>query len=234
MRNNPGVVEQCWSKLFEIWRGVGFDYHCDLHTAGTLSHPFIFVDRVLHRGEETKAEAEDLWKRLEAMCGALGITLIAEQPPKQYIAAALHRSTSVRETPLFVLLPLRNDHLSRQARDKHDKNAEKRWRCPQGAVLNGLRVPSVTIECGGHGVATPTARDAVVEGIHNLMRHMGMSEGAIVPQTVVPAHLRLDNLHRSMSYPYCPVRKTHTANCTIIGHFSAFESRLVAPFLYAA
>ena len=54
---------------------------------------------------------------------------------------------------------------------------------------------------GGHGVATPTARDAVVEGIHNLMRHMGMQEGEIVPQTVVPAHLRLDNLHRSMSYP---------------------------------
>jgi hypothetical protein len=110
-RNEPGTVEKCWSKLFEIWRGVGFDSHCDLHTAGTLSHPFIFVDRVLHRGEETKPEAEQLWQKLESMCRALGITLIAEQPPKQYIAAALHRSTS-------------------------------------GAVLNGLRVPSVTIECG--------------------------------------------------------------------------------------
>ena len=55
---------------------------------------------------------------------------------------------------------------------------------------------------GGHSVATPTARDAVVEAIHNLMRHMEMQEGEIVPQTIVPAHLRLDNLHRSMSYPY--------------------------------
>lgn len=110
-RNEPGVVEKCWSELFEIWRAVGFDSHCDLHTAGTLSHPFIFVDRVLHRGEETKPEAEELWQKLQSMCRALGITLIAEQPPKQYISAALHRSTS-------------------------------------GAVLNGLRVPSVTIECG--------------------------------------------------------------------------------------
>jgi hypothetical protein len=34
-----------------------------------------------------------------------------------------------------------------------------------------------------------------------------------------------------------PVRKlppTHTANCIIIDHFSAFEPGLVAPFLYAA
>ena len=204
-------MERCWSKLFEVWRAVGFDSHCDLHTAGTLSHPFIFVDRVLHRGEETKPEAVLLWHKLESMCGALGITLIAEQPPKQYISAALHRSTS-------------------------------------GAVLNGLRVPSVTIECGtasrafsqfhlhckhlcnitwlalvlsifkivacgmvgGHSVATPTARDAVVEAIHNLMRHMGMQEGEVVPQTIVPAHLRLDNLHRSMSYPCDSLFESHS------------------------
>lgn len=64
---------------------------------------------------------------------------------------------------------------------------------------------------GGHGVATPTARDAVVEAIHNLMRHMGMQEGEIVPQTVVPAHLRLENLHRSMSYPCAPSSSAHGA-----------------------
>ena len=44
-RNDEGVVEACWTKLFALWKTVGFDYHCDLHTAGTLSHPFIFVDR---------------------------------------------------------------------------------------------------------------------------------------------------------------------------------------------
>jgi hypothetical protein len=33
----------------------------------------------------------------------------------------------------------------------------------------------------------------------------------------------------------CVVRQClHTANCIIIDHFSAFESGLVAPFLYAA
>ena len=197
-RNEPGPTEQCWAKLFELWRAVGFDYHVDLHTAATLSvrspptplgrpldqrrqaprpsfspkpagqHPFIFVDRVLYReGGGAQEEAEGLWVRLRGMCEALGLSLLAEQPPKQYISAALHRSTS-------------------------------------GAVLNGLRVPSVTIECGGMGVAEPRARDGVVEALHNLMRHAGMEAGPIVPQQVVPAHLRLENLHRSVTYPYAP------------------------------
>jgi hypothetical protein len=30
------------------------------------------------------------------------------------------------------------------------------------------------------------------------------------------------------------MRETHTANCIIIDHFSAFESGLVAPFIFAA
>ena len=71
-------------------------------------------------------------------------------------------------------------------------------------MLNGLRCPSVTIECGGHDVAEPDARDAVGEAITNLMKHLRMRAGAVVPQTIVPAHLNLDNLHRSMSYPFMP------------------------------
>ena len=78
-----------------------------------------------------------------------------------------------------------------------------------------LAVPRMA---GGHGVATPTARDAVVEGIHNLMRHMGMQEGEIVPQTVVPAHLRLDNLHRSMSYPCATFLKSALCFCMVVKH----------------
>ena len=148
------------------------------------------IDRVLYRGAVgglEAAEAEDLWQRLKAMCGALGLCLLTEQPPKEYIKRRLHRSTS-------------------------------------GAVLNGLRVPSVTIECGGHGVAEPSARDGVTAGLHNLLRHIGMQAGEIVPQTSVAVGgkggVDLQNLHRTISFPHMPCTGV-AGECTSFS-FSAF------------
>ena len=39
--NLRGPVETCWATLFEVWKQAEFDYHCDLHTAMTLSVPFV-------------------------------------------------------------------------------------------------------------------------------------------------------------------------------------------------
>jgi hypothetical protein len=40
-------------------------------------------------GAEHEA-AEGLWARLKGMCGALGLCLLTEQPPRQYISKRLH------------------------------------------------------------------------------------------------------------------------------------------------
>ena len=43
-----------------------------------------------------------------------------------------------------------------------------------------------------------------------------------------------DSTHRARFHPGRGTHHKAAANCTIIDHFSAFESGLVAPFLYAA
>jgi len=44
------MQEQAWIALFEEWKEAGFDYHVDLHTAGTpLNSTWTYLDRVIYR-----------------------------------------------------------------------------------------------------------------------------------------------------------------------------------------
>ena len=44
------MQEQAWIVLFEEWKRAGFDYHVDLHTAGTpLNSTWTYLDRVIYR-----------------------------------------------------------------------------------------------------------------------------------------------------------------------------------------
>jgi predicted deacylase len=44
--DEPSAQEQAWIKLLDEWAGAGFDYHIDLHTAGTpLNSTWTYLDR---------------------------------------------------------------------------------------------------------------------------------------------------------------------------------------------
>eukprot|EP01052_Picozoa_sp_SAG31_P027643 SAG31_NODE_2601_length_5363_cov_2.456173_2_plen_155_part_00 len=75
-----------------------------------------------------------------------------------------------------------------------------------GAVLNGLRVPSTTLELGPANVVDPAARDAGFQGCLNALSFAGCSSAPVVPlDSIVPANVNLDNLHRVLSnYPRAP------------------------------
>lgn len=81
------------------------------------------------------------------------------------------------------------------------------YRTTVGAVLNGMHIPSTTLELGPANVADPTARDAGLCGSLNLLSLAGcLPERPIMPlDDILPANVNLDNLHRVLSnYPRAP------------------------------
>jgi hypothetical protein len=75
-----------------------------------------------------------------------------------------------------------------------------------GAVLNGLKIPSTTLELGPHSVVDPSARDAGLQGCKNALMLAGSLSGRPLPlEGIVRANVHLDNLHRVLSnYPRAP------------------------------
>ena len=76
-----------------------------------------------------------------------------------------------------------------------------------GAVLNGLHIPSSTLELGPHSVVDPAARDAGLQGCKNALVLAGCLPGEPIKPLdgIVRANVNLDNLHRVLSnYPRAP------------------------------
>ena len=50
MYSKPAKQRENCAPLFEEWKRAGFDYHVDLHTAGTpLNSTWTYLDRVIYR-----------------------------------------------------------------------------------------------------------------------------------------------------------------------------------------
>ena len=72
------MQERAWEVLAKEWAGCDFDYHVDLHTAGTpLNSTWTYLDRVIYResGREEgdafdKAAAEALFSQTLEMASA--------------------------------------------------------------------------------------------------------------------------------------------------------------------
>jgi predicted deacylase len=89
----PGPYEQTSAQLYEALRGSA-DLFVDLHCAQIQSVPFTIRDRVLYRGAEHRAAAEELAGRLDGLAHAFGLPVVNEFPPKKYMRQKLHRSTA--------------------------------------------------------------------------------------------------------------------------------------------
>ena len=81
-------------RLFELFAREA-DAMLDLHTATVDSHPFVIQDRVLYdRGIRSRAEALELAEELSGLAGAVGLPVVFEYPPEEYVEEQLHRSAS--------------------------------------------------------------------------------------------------------------------------------------------
>jgi predicted deacylase len=93
----PSSLERAYGRLFEEIRSTA-DLLIDYHNSATGSLSFVIRDRILYREDdgspEKRSGAEDLAKRLDAMVGAYGHTIVNEFPPEQYIEKKLHRSVA--------------------------------------------------------------------------------------------------------------------------------------------
>jgi predicted deacylase len=66
----------------------------DLHAMDIQATPFAIRDRVLFRGEDQRAEAEQLAEKLDGLARAFGIPVVNEYGAKKYLKQRLHRSTA--------------------------------------------------------------------------------------------------------------------------------------------
>ncbi len=94
-RPSPSPQERTFMRLFERIQETA-DLLVDLHNAWEGSMPFTVLDRVLYRADAPSdlPRARELAKRLEAMAGAMGFSVVREFPPERYVEEKLHRSTS--------------------------------------------------------------------------------------------------------------------------------------------
>lgn len=89
----PGPYEQIVSRVFAQFAQRG-DLALDLHNASIRSIPFTIVDRVLYRGEQDRARADALGKRLDEMARVFGISSVREAVAERYVTQVLHRSVT--------------------------------------------------------------------------------------------------------------------------------------------
>lgn len=67
----------------------------DIHTAFVDSHPFVIQDRVLYdRGLRDQSAAVELADATTSLAAALGLPVVFDYPPDEYLAEELHRSAS--------------------------------------------------------------------------------------------------------------------------------------------
>lgn len=91
----PRVQERIDERLFEAFtEQAPADCLLDLHCAQIRSIPFVIRDRVLYGEERTEAEAEALAEALDDLAHSLGIPVINEYVPEEYVDENLQRSTA--------------------------------------------------------------------------------------------------------------------------------------------
>jgi len=161
--DEPGPQERCFTKIAQVFKEIGPNWHVDLHTFSTLSIPFIFMDRVLYNTDSELVAAKELWEKTNDLVQCVGLTVLMERPPWLYIKKKLHRSTS-------------------------------------GWTLNALRIPSCTIELGAMNVSTPSARDAGIFSLWNLLIWAKMVNGPYKQITQCPV-IKFEHPHRYLEYP---------------------------------
>lgn len=90
----PSQQEVVCRRIFDCFADDA-DALLDIHTAFVDSHPFVIQDRVLYdRGLRDRATARDLAEDTTTLAAAMGLPVVFEYPPAEYLAEELHRSTS--------------------------------------------------------------------------------------------------------------------------------------------
>ncbi|MBN9390678.1 MAG: succinylglutamate desuccinylase/aspartoacylase family protein [Chloroflexi bacterium] len=92
-KHPPSIYDEAMARLFECIRESA-DFLVDLHCYGLQAASFTIRDRVLYRDEASKAEAEDLYRRMDELCTAFGLAVVNEAEARRYVDQKLHRSTS--------------------------------------------------------------------------------------------------------------------------------------------
>ncbi len=73
-------------------------------------------------------------------------------------------------------------------------------RTSTGSVLNGARIPALTVELGMSNAVDPVAHAAGVRGVQNALRHLGMLDGEPERQTGIPV-VSLTGRMRGIDHP---------------------------------
>lgn len=90
----PTQQELICRRLFDLFADDA-DALLDMHTATVDSHPFVIRDRVLYgRGLRDREEALGLADTLDALASAVGLPVVFEYPPEEYLDESLHRSST--------------------------------------------------------------------------------------------------------------------------------------------
>ncbi len=92
-KHPPSIYDEAMARLFECIRESA-DFLVDLHCYGLQAASFTIRDRVLYHDESDRAEAEELFRRMDELCGAFGLGVVNEAEARRYIDQKLHRSTS--------------------------------------------------------------------------------------------------------------------------------------------
>ena len=90
----PSQQELVCRRLFDLF-ATDADALLDMHTATVDSHPFVIQDRVLYgRGLRDREAAVALAADLDDLASAVGLPVVFEYPPEEYLDEGLHRSSS--------------------------------------------------------------------------------------------------------------------------------------------
>jgi predicted deacylase len=93
----PRVQELVAQRIYDAVTGDGplaADALLDCHTAHVGSMPFVIRDRVLHGDQRDEAAAETLASELDGLVESLGLPVVTEYEPEEYVDQSLQRSTA--------------------------------------------------------------------------------------------------------------------------------------------
>ncbi len=90
----PSLQELIAERLYDRFAAgpLAADVLLDLHTAGVGAHPFVIRDRVLYGDVRDEDDAGALATATEALVDALGLPVVTEYPPDEYVDQGLQRS----------------------------------------------------------------------------------------------------------------------------------------------
>jgi len=93
-RRPPNVQALIAERLYDRFADgpLAADVLVDLHTAGVGAAPFVIRDRILYGDQRSETAAEALATATGALVESLGLPVVTEYPPEQYVDQSLHRS----------------------------------------------------------------------------------------------------------------------------------------------